>query len=122
MDDAFHSFSSEHGLVTAEFAVALPAVLALLVLGLSAVSAQVQAARLQQIAAVAAHASARSEPETELASWLKLQAPGAVLETSNVDGVLCATVRQSVKLLIGLEAWQLSETSCAWIGRGVADG
>lgn len=122
MGDSRWAIRSEGGLVTAEFAVSLPAVIGLLVVSLTVVSGQVQAAQLQQLAAVASHSMARSETEHDLMVWLQRRAPNVSLTTSEVDGVLCATTRQSFKFVFAFDAIALAETSCAWVGRDVVDG
>jgi hypothetical protein len=116
------SFKSDSGLVTAEFAIVLPAVVALLVLGLAIISAQVQAARLQQLAAFASHALARFEDPQVVSDWLREHAPSAKLSTKTRDGVLCASLVQSIHFVIYLDALKVSEQSCTWVGREVGIG
>jgi hypothetical protein len=116
------NFRSDSGLVTAEFAIVLPAVVALLVLGLAIISAQVQAARLQQLAAFASHALARFEDPQVVSDWLRERAPSAKLSTKTKDGVLCASVVQSIHFVIYLDALKVSEQSCTWVGREVGIG
>ena len=116
------SFRSDSGLVSAEFAIVLPAVVALLVLGLATISAQVQAARLQQLAAVASHALARFEDQKEVSDWLRERAPSAKLLSKTKDGVLCASLVQSIQFVVYLDALKVSEQSCTWVGREVGIG
>ena len=115
------SFKSDSGLVTAEFAIVLPAVVALMVLGLAIISAQVQAARLQQLAAVSSHALARLEDPQQVLDWLRERAPAAKLTSSKSDGVLCATLVQSMNFVVYLDALKVSEQSCTWVGREVGN-
>lgn len=119
MGDRFRTIRSDHGLVTAELAVSLPAVVGILLISLTIMSGQVQAAQLQQFAAVAAHSLARSESERDVKSWVRNRAPRATLSISDESGVLCATVRQSLQFVFALDAIAVSETACAWVGRKV---
>lgn len=122
MGDALWAIRGDDGLVTAEFAVALPAVIGVLLLSLAVVSSQVQAAQLQQLSAVAAHSLARSETEQDVKRWIHQRAPQATLTTSTVGGVLCATIRQNLKFVLAFDSIDFSETSCAWVGRAVGYG
>ena len=106
--------SGDAGSTTAEFAIALPAVILVLVACLSGVQIAGQQLRMQDAAAVAARAAARGD-STNIAGRLL---PGAKVDV-HVDGdVICVTVRmtssQKVGALLGLE---LRASSCA-VGGG----
>jgi Flp pilus assembly protein TadG len=116
------SISSDAGLVTAEFAIVMPVVVGMLVFGLAVISAQVQAARIQQLAAVASHALARFEDSSRVKGWLHEHAPTAKLTSSKSDGVLCATVAQSITFVVSIESFKVSEQSCTWVGQAVGSG
>ena len=116
------SIFSDAGLVTAEFAIVLPVVVGMLVFGLAVISVQVQAARLQQLAAVASHALARFEDPPRVKEWLREQAPTSKLTSSKSDGVLCATVVQSMTFVVSIESFKVSEKSCTWVGQEVGSG
>ncbi len=122
MADFKSAVQADSGVITAEFAVVLPTVVAILVLSLGLLSAQVQTARLQQVSAVASHALARSEDQKQVEQWVHRHAAQARLRTSSKDGVLCTTVEQSLRFVISMQAIQVAETSCAWIGIPVSDG
>jgi len=119
MGERFLAIRSEHGLVTAELAVALPAVVGILLVSLAIISGQVQAAQLQQVAAVAAQSLARSENKETVKSWVLDRAPRADLSITEESGVLCAKLSQSLQFVFALDAISFSETSCAWVGRKV---
>jgi len=121
MADPASGIQSDVGSVTAEFTVVLPAVFGLLTISLGVISGQVQAAKLQQVAAVASHALARAEDPEKVRTWLRRQAPGSNLESSSSEGVLCASVEQPFKFVFAVEDFLLKETSCAWVGIEVSD-
>ncbi len=103
----------DRGGVTAEFAVALPAValvLAACIGGLQAAAAQ---GRLQDAAALAARAAARGED----ASLAAAAAPGAALTTWREGELVCATASGSANWAPGLPPLALAARSCA-----LADG
>jgi Flp pilus assembly protein TadG len=85
------------GSVTAEFAVVLPAVLAIVALAVGAVGASAQSVRLADAAAVAARQTARGDLDS-VPGTLAALAPGA-LSTSSVEGaIVCLTVTRPVSL------------------------
>ena len=118
----FHSIKADSGLVTAELAVALPAVVAVLFVALLAISCQVQAARLQQLAALTAHAFARSESQQAVLTWLHRQDSQVTIKTHESDGVLCQTLSKRVGVVDVFDSFELSETSCVWVGQKVVNG
>ena len=108
------------GAVTAEFAVAMPAVLVILVFSVGLIASQIQDLRLQQVASVVARALGRGEPDRSVKAWLKTNAPDAVFSTANRDGVFCATLKQRLRVGISLPSFDLQEKSCVWVGQSVA--
>lgn len=96
---------NESGMVTAEFAVALPVVIGVLLFGLGQVRALVDATQLREDLAYVARALAREESEPELSRWFSAQHPGVHIKKSLQAGVLCveATQTQSAK-------------HCVWVG------
>jgi Flp pilus assembly protein TadG len=89
--------SHDGGSVTAEFAVVLPAVLAVVALAVGAVSASSQSVRLADAAAVAARQTARGDAAS-VPGTLAVLAPGAV-SRSSVDGtVVCLSLARPVSL------------------------
>ena len=81
----------EQGSVTAEFAVAMPAVLLVLALSLSATQVAATQLRLQDAAADAARALARGETVAAVTSSLSEQVSGAALARSARGDLVCAT-------------------------------
>ena len=108
------------GAVTAEFAVAMPAVLVILVFSLGLIASQIQDLRLQQVSSVVARALGRGEPDHSVKAWLKKNVPDAVIATANSDGVFCATLKQRLRVGISLPRFDLQEKSCVWVGQSVA--
>ena len=80
---------SDSGTVTAEFAIALPVVIALAVFGLVQVRVQLESVELAQDLAYATRALARQEPETRVLGWFESEHPSAHIKKSISDGVLC---------------------------------
>ncbi|TWX40200.1 hypothetical protein ES689_01650 [Frigoribacterium sp. ACAM 257] len=85
------------GSVTAEFAVVLPAVLAVVALAVGAVGASAQSVRLEDAAAVAARQTARGDADSVPRTLASL-APGAVSSSSDDGSLVCLTVARPVSL------------------------
>lgn len=85
------------GSVTAEFAVVLPAVLAVVALAVGAVGASAQSVRLADAAAVTARQTARGDAES-VPGTLAALAPGAVSSSSIEGAVVCLTLARPVSL------------------------
>lgn len=98
----------DRGSAAAEFAVALPAVAVVLLLGAGALSACALQVRLQDAAADAARLAARGDPPDRAS----VTAPGASIGISHDGDLVCATVTASPALPIG----PLHATSCALDG------
>ena len=98
--------------MTAEFAVALPAVVLVLAFCLSGLQLAGQQLRLQDAAALAARSLARGDDPGPVTDRL---APGATIASSDDGRLVCATLTSSggVVLLPGLV---VSASSCAWAG------
>ncbi len=82
----------ERGSVTAEFAAALPAVVLLLGLALSALALGSQSVRLQDAAGLAARAYGRGESPSAVAKMVGELVPGAALERWARSGLVCVAV------------------------------
>jgi hypothetical protein len=101
----------ERGSVTAEFAVALPAVVLVLGLALGALAVGSQSVRLQDAAGLAARALARGEPPGEVAGIAGALVPGVGLARSDRSGLVCAVLAvRAAGVLSGIE---LRAESCA---------
>lgn len=99
--------SGDRGSVTAELAVALPAVLAVFALGAAGVALAGRTVLLTDAASVVARSASRGD-----AAVLPGSAPnGASVELTTSGGVTCATV--SVVAMAGPIAVPLSARSCA---------
>jgi hypothetical protein len=99
------------GGVTAEFAVALPAIVIVLAACLGAVQLVSTQVRVQDAASQAARAFGRGETPPARVSGL----PGASLGHSSRDGLECATISVPARALGAIEL-QLEATSCAMGG------
>jgi Flp pilus assembly protein TadG len=104
----------ERGSVTAEFAVALPAIALVLALSLASVQVAAVQVRLADAAADAARSLGRGEAVEEAAAIAARNAPGARLSTGSDDRFACATLTGGAGGLLG--AIELRATSCALRG------
>jgi Flp pilus assembly protein TadG len=89
------SADGERGSVTAEFAVALPAIALVLAACLASVQLAAQQVRLTDAAADAARALGRGESVAEAAAIADRVAGGAVLQVSDEEPFVCATLSAS---------------------------
>ena len=78
--------------MTAEFAIALPAVLLVLLLCLTGVQAASYQLRVTDAASLAARSLSRGDTESEVQGRLAQALPGATLARNDEDGIVCATV------------------------------
>ncbi len=102
--------SREHGSITAEFAVALPAVVLVLACCLSGVQVAGQQLRLQDAAASAARAAARGG-DPAVAARL---APGATASRFSDGDLVCVRLTAASAALVGtIMQLTLSASSCA---------
>ncbi|GAA2043773.1 hypothetical protein GCM10009819_33120 [Agromyces tropicus] len=100
--------------MTAEFAVALPAVALVLAIALASIHLAAVQVRLADAAADAARALGRGEAEGVAADLAARNAPGARLSTSVEDPFVCATVSgRGAGILAAVE---LRMESCALRG------
>lgn len=82
----------ERGSVTAEFVVALPAVIVVLAMCLGGVRLGVQSMLAQDAAAVAARSVARGEGESVAVARAAAVVAGVSVSFARSDGLVCATV------------------------------
>jgi len=109
--------SSQRGSVTAEFALALPAVALVLVFCLSGVQLAGLQVRLQDAAAASARSLARDESPGSVATTASTLVASARLTTQHRDDLVCATVSAPARnALLGLLPITLSASSCALTG------
>jgi len=101
------------GSVVAEFAVALPAVVLVLLLGVGALGASARHVRLQDAAADAARLAARGEPAGRVAAIVADAAPGAVGAIERRGELVCVTASAAAGVAL---PFTLTATSCALAG------
>ncbi len=104
--------SDDRGSVTAEFAVALPAVVLVLALGVTALSASARQVRLQDSAADAARLIARADDPGRAQEIVAGAVAGAALAAEHPDDLVCVTVTAPA----GVPGLTLSARSCALDG------
>jgi Flp pilus assembly protein TadG len=104
----------DRGSVTAEFAVALPAIVLLLVLCVGALSSAGRQVRLQDATADAARLIARGDEEGRALGLVATVAPGARASVARDGDTVCVTgSAPAAALLAGV---RLAATSCALDG------
>ncbi len=104
----------ERGSVVAEFAVALPAIVLVLLLACGALAAGGTQIRLQDAAADAARLAARGEAEARTAAAVEAAVPGAGVELRRDGDVVCVTASTQAPVLLA----PLAATACALEGGG----
>lgn len=108
----------ERGSVTAEFAIALPAVLAVLVLLLGGVQVGGLQVRAQDAAADAARGLARGDSAGAVAGRLSTQLPGATSSSWRSGDLVCVRVTVSPGGPMAALGVTASGESCALRGPG----
>ncbi|WP_374975160.1 TadE family type IV pilus minor pilin [Microbacterium trichothecenolyticum] len=101
----------DRGAVVAEFAVALPAVVLVLVLGVGALAGASRQVRLQDAVADAARLSARGEPEERVREAVATTVEEASVDLSSRGDLVC--VSASAPALFGL---RVTASGCALAG------
>lgn len=104
--------ASERGSVTAEFAVVLPAVVLVVLVGVAALGAGARVVRLQDAAADAARLVARGEAVERAYSVVAAAGGSARVETRG--DLVCVVASAPVPLALPIP--ELSATSCALAG------
>lgn len=112
---AFRRADGERGSVTGELAIALPAVVLVLLLGVGALGAASRQVVLQDAAADAARLLGRGEAGGDAAAVVRRAVPGASMASSARGDLVC--VSASVDLTIGTAIRvPLRASSCALDG------
>jgi len=103
---------ADHGSVTAEFAVAFPAIVLVLALGVGALAACGRQVRLQDAAADAARLVARDEPEGAALELVSAVAVGAAASIARRGDVVCVEAEAPARFPLPA----LRASSCALAG------
>lgn len=111
------SLSNSRGSVTAELAIAMPAVSLIIAVTLAAFALQVERMKMVEVSATAARAIARGESEDlvrELANQMLSAKPKVSFQVVMLENLACVTLVQPVTVPgLGAGAFDLTETSCA---------
>ncbi len=102
--------------MTAEFAVAMPAVLLVLATALGGIQLAGLQLRLQDAAADAARSLGRGESVSAAGQQARLQVPGSELVEHARDDLVCAQLSASPTGPIGLTGMRIEATACALAG------
>ncbi|MET0780280.1 MAG: TadE family type IV pilus minor pilin [Microbacterium sp.] len=103
----------DRGSVVAEFAIALPAVAVVLLLGAGALGACAQQVRLQDAAADAARLVGRGEPDGRASAIVASAVAGAGVAIDRRGDLVCVTASAPAWRVVPVP---LSATSCALAG------
>lgn len=112
-------YQSDVGSVTAELAMAMPAVALVIAITISAFALQIERMKLVDVAAMAARASARGETEDNIRALIAEMTAPVSQEQIRVqfevrENVSCAVLARSFQILtLGAEPFELSELQCA---------
>lgn len=109
-----HARDGERGSITAELAVALPAVVLVIVLAVGALAAASVQVRLQDAAADAARLIARGEPDERAAGVVSAAVGGASYGVDHRGDLVCVTTRAEAR--VGPVSAPLEASSCALAG------
>lgn len=104
---------SQRGSAIAEFAIALPAVVLVLLVMSAMISAQGKQILLQDSAADAARLIARDDDVVRAESAITTALSGATMDVTFVDGDVCVTASATVSIVVPLT---LSARACALAG------
>lgn len=105
----------ERGSVTAEFAIALPVLVLVLLLGAGLLGATAARIRLEDAAADAARLAARGEDDGRASAVVARAVPDAGVEIGRSDEFVCVTASVTVRLF-GAAVAPVAATSCALAG------
>ncbi len=112
-------YQSDVGSVTAELAMAMPAVALVIAITISAFALQIERMKLVDVAAMAARASARGETEDNIRALIAEMTAPVSQEQIRVqfevrENVSCAVLARSFQIpALGAEPFELSELQCA---------
>jgi len=103
----------DRGSVVAEFAVALPAVILVLLLGVGALGASASQVRLQDAAADAARLAARGETDARVRAVVAQAQPGGIAVIESRGDLVCVEASAPAPAALPL---RITATSCALAG------
>jgi hypothetical protein len=104
------TLNDDKGSVTAELAVALPAIVLVLIFGLTQMREFSERSALQADLAQYARAIARQEPEFKVAGWFTKRHPGAHIDKSRQGGTLC------LGTVVSSPLGKTPLRHCVWLG------
>ncbi len=116
------SWQSEAGAVTAEFVIALPALMVALGISLAALAMQASSIRFAAESFALAQAAQAGKSQEFLSSWLAKHEPAAYLRLEHRDGLLCASIAQRRWVGLELPSFELLQRSCVWVGEDIPVG
>ena len=108
---------TDSGAVTAEFAVALPAMATSVAVAIATVALAGMQLSAQQLAGAAVRALSQGVTELEVAGMLRRHDPSATLRVSRIDGLLCAAIAKRPPGALTLLGIQPTAKACTWVGK-----
>jgi hypothetical protein len=100
------------GSITAELAIAMPSIALVIGVTLSGFGLQVERMKYVSVAASAARALGRGEPQAEVQALVLEAAPEAMFEVEVLENHICAKVARKLRVL-GLQDLEVSERQCS---------
>jgi hypothetical protein len=108
---------TDSGAITAEFAVALPAMATSVAVAIAAVALASMQLSAQQLAGTAVRALSQGVASVEVAGMLRRLDPSATLRVSTLDGLLCAAIAKRPPGALILLGIQPNAKACTWVGK-----
>lgn len=109
--------TGEDGVVSAEFAVALPAMLTTVLFAMSAIAVASMQLQAQQLAGLAVRSLSQSESEVAVQRLVRKIDASGVLSVRLADGVLCADVVKRPSGVLSLIGYRPKAMACTWVGK-----
>lgn len=123
MAATLHRAEGQRGSTTAEFAVALPAVVFILALVLGAAATGIIQLRLEEGARLGARAAARGEDSQAVTRIVHDVEPDATVTIGHKDGMIRVSVSRPAPGLVGrTSGWQLTADASALTEQATLDG
>jgi hypothetical protein len=104
--------NSEKGSVTAELAIALPAVTMVIAVTLAGFGLQVERMKFVSLASSSARAIGRGEAQARVEAEFEALASGAELSIEYLENHVCARIERTFRVA-GIESFTVSEKQCS---------
>ena len=113
VDRTFALLRGDEGMVVAEFAITLPAVVRLLAVVLGSAGVGAQHVQVQDAAANAARMLGRGEPASAALALATRVVRAPSLDIDRAEGLVCVTLRAPARIIVTLPVVQVRGYACA---------